>query len=421
MKKLISDIRKDFPILKTHVHGKPLIYLDNASTTQKPQCVLDVLMNFYTQSNANIFRGVHVFAENATMLYENARDIVARFIGARSQEIVFMRGTTSAINSVVVMWGEAHVATNDEIVVTELEHHANLLPWQRLARKKGAMLRCIPVLSNGTLDISRLDKIITKKTKIVAVTAVSNAIGTHVDLTTIISQAKAVGARVLVDAAQLVPHDKIDVRQLGCDFLVFSGHKLLAPTGVGVLFINKEIHDECEPYEVGGGMVINSAFACATSGYSKEGLGLPTWVQAPHKFEAGTPPIAQAIALGAAIEYLCNTVDFCALQKYEASLSQRFIEGINAIESVHIVGPHDELMRTGHMVSFTVDGFHAHDVAAFLDTKGIAVRAGHHCAQPLAQKLGYEASVRASFYLYNTYDEIDLCISALRELQYLSF
>lgn len=399
-----KKLRKDFPILSQKVNGYPLIAGDNASTTHKPQQVIDAVMEFYTTINANVYRGVHLFAEQATMRYENARKKVANFIGALSEEIIFTSGTTSGINAVAAMWGDKYIGSGDEIVLTELEHHANLLAWQRLSHQKGAVLKFIPVFSDGTLDLSQINTIITNKTKMVSVIHISNAVGSHTDLAPIIARAKAVGARVLVDAAQSVPHQKINVHDIGCDFLVFSGHKMLAPTGIGVLFIKKDLHNALTPYEVGGGMVEDVDY------------GNATWASAPHKFEAGTPPIAQAIGLGAAIDYLQRTINFDELVHHEAALCARLIVGLSAIKRVRIFGPLSELKQKGHAVSFVVEGFHSHDVAAFLDSRGISVRAGHHCAQPFAKKLGYDASVRVSFYFYNTLEEVDTIIAAIHEL-----
>jgi cysteine desulfurase / selenocysteine lyase len=404
MNKDFKVLRADFPILSQQINGYPLIYGDSASTSQKPQQVIDALVDFYTTSNANVFRGIHTLAERATQQYEDARKKVANFIGARTDEIVFTRGCTSGINFIAATWGNEHINQGDEIVITELEHHSNLVPWQQLVQRKGAVLKYISVLPDGTLDFSSLDTIITKKTKLVSVIDVSNAVGTHNDIATIITHARAVGARVLIDAAQSVAHQKTDVKKIQCDFLVFSGHKLLGPTGIGVLFIKKEIQDQVSPYEFGGGMVENVTLSHAT------------WARAPHKFEAGTPSIAQAIGLGAAIDYIQQHINFDDLQRHEAQLCTRLIEGLERIKRVRILGPVSELKQKGHLVSFLIDDIHAHDVAAFLDSKGIAVRAAHHCAQPFAHKLGYDASVRVSFYAYNTLDEVDSIVRAIQEM-----
>lgn len=404
MSENFKKLRADFPILSQKINGYAIAPCDNASTTHKPQSVIDSIVQFYSATNANIYRGIHLFAEQATIMYEAARVKVAHFIGAYPEEIIFTRGCTSGINFVVATWGDKHIKAGDEIVLTELEHHANLLPWQRLAQKKGAILKFIPIFPDGSLDLSGLDSLITHKTKMVSVIHVSNAVGTHVNLSTIILRARTVGARVLVDAAQSVAHQKINVHMMDCDFLVFSGHKLLGPTGIGVLFIKKELHGELPPYEVGGGMVDDATYDTAT------------WTRAPHKFEAGTPAIAQAIGLGCAIDYIEHNINFDELQKYEAQLCTRLIEGLSRFEQIKIFGPLAELKQKGHLVSFFVDNIHSHDVAAFLDSRGISVRAGHHCAQPFAKKLGYDASVRVSFYFYNTFEDVDRVIAAIQEL-----
>ncbi len=401
---LFKQLRKDFPILSEKVDENALIYFDNAATVHKPRLVIDALVHFYTKTNANVYRGIYSFAEYATHLYDTARENVAQFIGAHKEEIVFTSGTTEGINFVASTWGESFISAGDEIVITELEHHANLLPWQQLAARKGARLKCIPVMSDGMLDVSSLDSIITQRTKIVACVHVSNAVGTHVNVDFITARARQVGALVLLDAAQSVAHQKIDVKRLGCDFLVFSGHKLMAPTGVGVLFIKKDLHEAIPPYQFGGGMVENAEFLHAR------------WKKAPHKFEAGTPPIAQAVGLGAAINYYQKNIFFDDLIVHEASLCQQLVVGLSSMPKVLLLGPLSQLKQNGHMVSFLVKGFHSHDVAAFLSSKGIAVRAGHHCAQPFAHKLGYDASVRVSFYFYNTQEEVEFFIACMREL-----
>lgn len=399
-----KKLRDDFPILSQKINGYNIVPCDNASTTHKPYVVIDAMVHFYTTTNANVYRGINIFAEQATGMYEDARSKVAHFINAQPEEIIFTRGTTSGINCVVATWGEMNIQAGDEIVMTELEHHANLLPWQRLAQKKGAVLKFIPVFPDGSLDLSQLDCLITDKTKMVSIIHVSNAVGTHVDIDTIIARAKKVGAYVLIDAAQSVAHQKIDVHQIDCDFLVFSGHKLLGPTGIGVLYIKKELHDALPPYEVGGGMVEDVDIKHAI------------YKSAPQKFEAGTPSIAQAIGLGVAIDYIQQHIDFNQLQLYEAQLCARLIEGLSQFKQIKIVGPISQLKQNGHMVSFLVEGFHSHDVAAFLDSRGIFVRAGHHCAQPFAKKLGYDASVRVSFYFYNTLEDVDRIITTVKEL-----
>jgi len=400
----MKNIRKDFPILEQRVNGNPLIYFDNAATTHKPQCVLDALINFYTKHNANIHRSIHVSGEQATGMYEAARANVANFIGAQPEEIVFTKNATESINAVASAWAKEHIKAGDEILVSELEHHSNLMPWQRLAQQNKAVLKFIPIKSDGTLDLSMLPVLLSDKTKLVVVSHVSNALGTHNDIQSIIQQAHAVGAKVLIDASQSVPHQKIDVQQLGCDFLVFSGHKMLGPTGIGVLYINKALHDQLQPYQLGGGMIYEADF--------KKAVYLPM----PHLLEAGTPPIAQAIGLGAAIDYIQKNIDFDALQKHEAALCERFINGLQKIKGIKVLGPIEQLKKGGHLVSFVVEGIHPHDVAAYLSEHGIFTRAGHQCAQPLAKKLGVNASTRASFYAYNTQEEVDACLDVLQQL-----
>lgn len=401
----MKKMSNDFPILSTKINNNPIIYFDNAATTQKPQAVLDALMNFYTQSNANVHRGVYTLAENATRAYEDARAAVAQWINAEPSEIVFTRSTTESINLVASTWGHCVVEEEDSIVISELEHHSNMVPWQLLAYKNDAHLKYIPVREDGTLDISKLTKLITKHTKIVAISHVSNALGVHNPIQDIIERAHAVGAYVLIDAAQSIAHQPIDVKKMDCDFLAFSGHKILGPTGIGVLYIKKELGELMPPYQLGGGMVQEVDFQ-ETS-----------WRPAPHKFEAGTPAIAQAVGLAAAINYLQNNIDWAKLRAHEAALCTRAIEGLSAIKGVRLLGPLDQLKKVGHMVTFTVDGVHPHDVAAYLDQFGICVRAGHHCAQPLAKKLGIDASVRVSFYCYNAMQEVEKFLEAMEKLQ----
>lgn len=400
----MKNFIKDFPILKQTINGHPLAYLDNASTSQKPQQMIDAVSHFYATAYANTHRGVYLLAEEATRKLEEVRASVAVWIGAQDpREIVFTHGTTESINLVAASWARHHCKVGDEILVSELEHHANLLPWQRVAKETGAHLRFIPVRADGTLDLDHVDQLITKQTKLVAVTHVSNAVGTTVDIKKIIAHARAVGAKVLIDAAQSVPHQRINVIELDCDFLVFSPHKMLGPTGVGILYVHKRVHDEMIAYQLGGGIVYESTYESAT------------FLPMPHLLEAGTPPIAQIIGFGAALNYL-SQIDFAALAAHEAALTTQLIDGLEKLPGIRILGPLEELKTRGHMVSFVVENMHAHDVAAYLDTYGIAVRAGHHCAQPFARKLGYDASIRVSFYLYNTSQEVERCLGALRKL-----
>jgi len=397
----MKTLRKDFPIFKQKINGHPLIYFDNAATSQKPQTVIDALSRFYLEQNNNIHRSVYAFGEQATTLYEDARASVADFINAQTDEVVFTKGTTEGINFIASTWATQHLKKGDEILLTEMEHHSNLVPWQQLAHTHGVQLKFIPVLPDGTLDLKKLPQLITKKTKLVAVVHVSNALGTRNDIETIIQAAQAAGARVLIDAAQSAPHQKIDVKKIKCDFLVFSGHKMLGPTGIGVLFIKKELHDQVNPYQFGGGMIYEADFHHAT------------FLDAPHKFEAGTPPIAQAIGLGAAIDYFNKHISFDELQKHEAALCAQLINGLVPYKKITILGPIEQLKKSGHLMSFAIDGIHAHDVAAHLSNYGICVRAGHHCAQPLAKKLDVTASVRVSFYLYNSEQEVEKLLEAI--------
>jgi SufS family cysteine desulfurase len=390
----------NFPFFKKH---KDLIYFDNAATTQKPQCVIDAINYFYAYQNAPIKRGLYSIAESATEAFEHARKVVADFINADSDEIIFTSGATEGINFIASTWAVQHIKKGDEIVITELEHHSNMLPWQRCAQQTGAILKYIPVTQEGNLDLLHLDSIITKKTKMVSFLDVSNAIGTHVDVDSIVLRAREVGAKVLIDACQSIPHTKIDVKKYGCDFMVFSGHKMLGPTGIGVLYIKKAIQEEVPPYRLGGGMVFEADYFSARL------------LKAPKCFEAGTGPIAQAIGLSAAIKYL-NSLDFKAIKSLEASLCAATIEGLQKIPYIRILGPLDQLKEKGHLVSFIHEKYHFHDIAAYLDQHSICVRTGHYCAQPLARKLGIDGSVRVSFYLYNTLSEVQRFLDVMQHL-----
>lgn len=401
-----KNIRAEFPMLQQKTtHGRELIYFNNAATTHKPQAVIDRLVRFYSQEYGTIYRGTYAASEKATALYESARATIATFIHASPKELIFTQGTTAGINFIATAWARAVLKPGDEIVISEMEHHANLIPWQQVAQHTGALVKFIPVKPDGTLDLTDLATIITPKTKLVAVVHVSNVLGTHNDMQRIGTAARSVGARFLIDAAQSVPHQRIDVQKLGCDFLVFSGHKMGGPTGIGVLYLRSTLHTEVPPYQFGGGMVFDAGFTSAS------------WLDSPQKFEAGTPPIAQAIGLAAAVDYLEQNVDFDELKKREAQLCARAIDGLHTISSVRIAGPIDQLKTEGHLVTFSMDGFHAHDVAAYLDAHGISVRAGHHCAQPLSKKLALESSVRISFYCYNTIEEVEYFLAVLRELR----
>ena len=396
-----ARIRKDFPILTREIYGKPLAYLDNTATTQKPIQVLRALDHYYRTSNANVHRGIYLMAEEATAAYEAARATVARFVNARSpKEIVFTRGTTESVNLVSNSWGRKNVGRGDVIVTTEMEHHSNLVPWQMLAEEKGAKLRYIPVDRSGRLDLSGLDALLEGPIKILAVTQLSNALGTINPVEELIRRAHAVGAVVLVDAAQSVPHLGVDVRALDADFLAFSGHKMLAPTGIGALYAKRE-HLEAMPPFFGGGEMIREVKLTGS-----------TWNDIPFKFEAGTMNIADAIAFGVAIEYL-EGLGMDLVRRHDAELTSLAMEGLGTIPGVTIYGP--PASERGGIVSFTLDGVHAHDVASVLDREGIAVRAGHHCTMPLHAKFGIAATTRASFYVYNVPEEIDRLVAGVRK------
>jgi cysteine desulfurase/selenocysteine lyase len=400
----MNKIRSDFPFLN-QASQAPIVYLDNAATTQKPQAVLDAVSAFYTTINANIYRGVYTIGEQATRAYEQARAAVARFINASDHsEIVFTSGATASINAVAMAWAELHVHAGDHIIISELEHHANIIPWQQLAKRKQAILRYIPVLDDGTLDYDAYEQMLSPRVKLVSIVHVSNAIGIHNDVARIARSAHAAGAKVLVDAAQSVPHEPIDVQALECDFLVFSGHKMMAPTGIGVLYIARRIHDQLQPFLYGGGMVYSVDWQSAT------------WQKMPQLLEAGTPPIAQAIGLQAAIAYYEQNIDRAQQRAHEARLCEALIDGLCQMPNVKIVGPISLLKKQSHIVSFTIDGMHPHDIAAYLDQYGICVRAGHHCAQPIAKRLGIESSVRVSVYVYNTLEEIEFLLEKVRQL-----
>ena len=405
----VEPVKKDFPFFSKK-NAQKCIYLDNAATTQKPEVVINAVADFYRFQNANPYRGIYPLAENATTLYEKARETVASFINAaRAEEIVFTSGTTESINFVSSTWAETHIKKGDSIVITQVEHHANILPWQRLAEKTGAQLRFISFDTNNfdtnNFSLSIPENIIDETTKLVAVTHYSNVLGPvwqGGQLEALIKHAHSVGAKVLLDAAQSVPHGGVDVQTLNSDFLVFSGHKMGGPTGIGVLYIKKELHDVVSPYQVGGSMVHSVTFDDAR------------WANAPQKFEAGTPPIAQAVGLAAAVNYI-KKIDYKKIHAHERVLCNQLLDGLQKIPGVRILGNTELLRANGHLVSFVVDGIHAHDLAAFLGYKGIAVRAGHHCAQPLADMLGIDASLRVSFYLYNTEHDVTSLLSVLTQ------
>jgi cysteine desulfurase/selenocysteine lyase len=398
----LKKLRADFPILKRQVHGKPLVYLDNAATTQKPRQVINALVDFYENHNANIHRGVHTLSDEATGLVEQSRAKVAAFIKAPKPEtIVFTRNATEAINLVARTWGVQNLAKGDEVLLTEMEHHSNLVPWQQLGEERGIVLKHIPMLLDGTLDLSVLPNLLTKKTKLVAFTAASNAVGTLIPVEKIIAAARSVGAKTLVDASQWAPHLEMDVVKWDADFVVFSAHKMLGPTGIGVLYGKEELLASMPPF-LGGGDMIARVF-----------LDRFTVNTLPHKFEAGTPNIADAVAWGAAIDYL-TAVGLKNVRAHEIMLTQRALDALAAEPGITVYGPQGTAQRGG-VVSFNVDGLHPHDVGTALDLEGVAVRAGHHCCQPLMHKLKCGGTARASFYLYNTVEEVDALVGALRK------
>ncbi|EAD1220977.1 cysteine desulfurase [Listeria monocytogenes] len=397
----IQKIRADFPILAQEINEKPLAYLDNAATSQKPKQVIEALTHYYEFDNANVHRGVHTLAARATDAYESARGKVAKFIHAREvAEIIFTRGTTSAINLVVDSYAEATIEAGDEIVISYLEHHSNLIPWQQLAKRKGAVLKYIELEEDGTISVEQAKKTIGEKTKIVALAHVSNVLGIITPIKEIAAIAHQFGAVILVDGAQAVPHMEVDVVDLDADFYAFSGHKMMAPTGIGALYGKRELLDAMEPTEFGGEMI------------DFVELYDSTWKELPWKFEAGTPIIGGAIALGAAIDYLAK-VGLANIHAHEQALASYAIEEMSKIEGITIYGPKDASKRCG-LVTFNLEGAHPHDIATILDEDGIAIRAGHHCAQPLMKWLDVSSTARASFYIYNTKEEIDALIDGLK-------
>ena len=404
----LSKYKKDFPIFARKVRGgNPLIYLDSGATSQKPESVISAEANFYRTINAAVHRGAHLLAEEASEAYESARANVAKFIGANTDEVVFTKSATESLNMVAYSLGNPgstpHISAGDEIVVSEMEHHANLIPWQQLAKRTGAKLTWFSITKDGRLDLSDISKVITKKTKIVAITHQSNVFGTIVPLTEITKAAHSVGALVVLDACQSAPHFAIDVKKLDVDFLAFSGHKTLGPTGVGVLWGKAEVLEKLEPALFGGSMV---------DSVTMEGA---TWASAPRKFEAGVPNMAQAVGLSAAIDYL-NIVGMDKIFEHEQELTQQLLTGLSKISGVNVVGPLDMKDRGG-VISFTVDGVHPHDVGQVLDQYGIAVRTGHHCAWPLMKKLNLVGTTRASFHLYNNSDDINALLEAIEKVK----
>jgi cysteine desulfurase/selenocysteine lyase len=398
-----NSLRADFPVLDQKVHGHPLIYFDNAATTQKPRPVLDALRNYYERDNANVHRGIHELSNRATAAYEAARARAAAFINASSaDEIIFTRGTTEGINLVANAWGSKNIKADDGILLTEMEHHSNIVPWQLLAERTGAKLSFLPVGGDiGLLDLGGVDKWLTKDVKLLGMTHISNSLGTINPVSELCARARKLGITTLVDAAQSAGHRPLDVTQIGCDFMVFSGHKMCGPTGIGVLYGRKEVLEAMPPWQGGGEMILNVE-------YQKS-----TWKQAPHKFEAGTPDISGAIGLHAAMDYL-DEIGRDKIAAHDQELGAHAYAKLAGLSGIRLFGPH--IGRAG-LVSFLFPGVHAHDLVTVADQWGVALRGGHHCNQPLMQKLGVESTARASFYFYNTTAEIDRFAEVLREIQ----
>ena len=399
-----TRLRHDFPILTRRVHGKSLVYLDNAATTQKPRQVIDALTAYYSRSNANIHRGIHTLAEEATAAYEAVRERTARFLGAPSpRTIVFTRNATESINLFAHAWGRSRLSAGDQILLSEMEHHSNLVPWQLLEKATGATLAFVPVTNEGRLQLDALDRLLTPRTKLVAITHMSNVLGTINPVERIAAAAHRQGALILVDAAQSAPHLPLDLQALGCDALALSSHKMLGPTGVGVLYARQELLESMEPFLGGGEMIADVQLTSAT------------WNEVPWKFEAGTPNIADVIAFGEALAYL-ERVGMDRVRAHEQELTAYALKRLGGVEGLTLYGPPAGPDRGG-AVSFNLEGLHPHDVGTVLDAEGVAIRAGHHCAKPLMRRLGVVATARASFYLYNTPEEADRLVDAVRAAQ----
>lgn len=400
-----QNVRADFPVLHQQVNGKPLVYLDNGATSQKPRSVIDALVHYYERDNSNVHRGLHALSMRATDAYEGARARIARFINAADPaEVIFTRGTTESINIIARSWAHAHLKPGDVVLTTEMEHHSNLIPWQQAAKASGATLKFVPVLgenAEGGLDLTALDRLLTPEVKLFAFTHISNTLGTINPAKELCRRARAVGAITVIDAAQSIGHMSVDVRDLDCDFLAFSGHKMCGPTGIGVLYGRRALLDKLAPDETGGGMVATVHYESAT------------WKPAPERFEAGTPNVADAIALGTACDYL-DALGRDAIAQHDLALATLAYQKLSELPGIRILGPTGE--RSG-LVSFAFADVHAHDVVTFADEDGLALRGGHHCNQPLMRKLGLASTTRASFYFYNTPEEIDVLVASLRRIQ----
>jgi cysteine desulfurase/selenocysteine lyase len=398
----IEQIRADFPILQQQVNGKPLIYLDNGATTQKPQVVIDAIANYYRTTNSNVHRGAHTLSDQATQMFEDARITMQKFLNAeKSEEIIWTRGTTDSINLVAQTWVRSNIKAGDEIIISGMEHHSNIVPWQMVCEQTGAILKVIPVLADGSLDYDGYLKLLNEKTKFVAVVHVSNALGTVNPVADIIREAHKVGAKTLIDGAQAVAHWDIDVQALDCDFYAFSGHKLFGPTGLGILYGKEALLNAMPPYQGGGEMILHVSFEKTT------------YNVLPYKFEAGTPNIAGAIGMAAAVNYL-NSLDRIALAKHEDALLARANELAAQTDGIRLIGTCE---NKASVVSFLIEGTHPHDVGTLLDQQGIAVRTGHHCAMPLMDQFEIPGTVRASFTFYNTLEEVDALFKAIEKVK----
>ena len=401
-----KKIRKDFPILNKKINGKDLVYLDNAATSQKPRVVIDAISDYYSSHNSNVHRGVHTLSERATDMYEDARRTVAEFIGATTpDEVIFTKGVTESINMVAFGWASKNLSKGDVILMVESDHHSNLVPWQVMAKQTGVILKVLKTNEIGDAPLNAFKKELTDKVKMVVLSHTSNVLGTIFPIKEICGLAKKVGAVVSVDGAQAIPHLKVNVQSLGCDFYSFSGHKMLAPMGTGVLWGRKELLEETEPYLYGGGMI----HTVSTSG--------ATWAKVPQRFEGGTPNVGGVVGLAAAIGYLQN-LGMDEVRKHEVDIVDYALQRLGEIEGVRILGPKEAKNRAG-LVSFVLDGIHAHDVGALLSEEGIAVRSGHHCTMPLHKGLGISSSVRASFYVYNDKDDVDKLIAGVEKAKEL--
>ncbi len=404
----VQAVRADFPVLDRMINGKKLVFLDSAASSQKPLQVIEAIGNYYRTGHANVHRGIYRLSEEATGAYENARARTARFINAGSpKEVIFTRNTTESINLVANSWGRANLRAGDEILLTEMEHHANLVPWQLIAQEKGAKLRFIPITEDGRLDLSELDDVLTERTKLVAFTQASNVLGTLTPVRRITDIARAVGAITVVDGAQGAPHMPVDMQALGCDFYAFSSHKMCGPTGAGVLWGRRELLESMPPFMAGGEMI------------RRVELERSEWAEVPHKFEAGTPAIAEVIGLGAAVEYI-SALGMDAIRAHEKEITAYALERLAEVPGLTVYGPTDVELRGG-VAAFTLDDLHPHDVAAILDSEAVAVRAGHHCAMPLHKRLCLPATTRASFYIYNTPEEIDRLVEALYRAKHIFY